>query len=248
LDSRRQKTCAKFLWNLSTNIRKEQAKIQHLKVRNCRINYRMIPLFVDLSGRQVVVFGGGEVAARKAGCFSREADVLMVSRSFSARCRDLPIRHRELDVKRVPDDLIAQIVGPAFLVVAALSDPEQNNRIGAICREKKVLFNNADGESGDVMIPAVTQGDRYQIAISTGGESPAISRFLRQEIETRYPSLAAMIDLQHRLREALKQRQIPQAERKEILWKVITDRSVWKTLDSSPARAWSDVETRYLHA
>jgi precorrin-2 dehydrogenase/sirohydrochlorin ferrochelatase len=132
-------------------------------------------------------------------------------------------------------------------VVAALSDPEQNNRIGVICREKKVFFNNADGTTGDVIIPAVTRGNRYQIAISTGGESPAISRFLRQEIETRYPSLSEMIDLQHRLREALKSRKIPQAERREILWKVITDRSVWDELDASPARAWSDVESRYLH-
>jgi len=207
----------------------------------------MIPLFVDCSGRPVVVFGGGEVAARKAERFSREADVLMVSRSFSARCRDLPARHRELDVKHVPDEAIAEIISPAFLVVAALSDPEQNNRIGMICREKKVLFNNADGITGDAIIPAVARGDRYQIAISTGGKSPAISRFLRQEIETRYPSLSAMIDLQHRLREALKSRKIPQAERREILWKVITDRSVWDELDASPARAWSDVESRYLH-
>jgi len=207
----------------------------------------MIPLFVDCSGRPVVVFGGGEVAARKAERFSREADVLMVSRSFSARCRDLPARHRELDVKHVPDEAIAEIIGPAFLVVAALSDPEQNNRIGVICREKKVFFNNADGTTGDVIIPAVTRGNRYQIAISTGGESPAISRFLRQEIETRYPSLSEMIDLQHRLREALKSRKIPQAERQEILWKVITDLSVWEELDVSPARAWSDVEARYLH-
>jgi precorrin-2 dehydrogenase/sirohydrochlorin ferrochelatase len=224
------------------------AKIQHLKVRNHRIYFQMIPLFVDCSGRTVVIFGGGEVAARKADRFSHEADVLMISRSFSARCRDLPVRHRELDVERVPNEVIAGITGAAFLVVAALSDPRQNNRIGMICHEKKVLFNNADGNSGDVIIPAVTRGERYQIAISTGGESPAISRFLRQEIETRYPSLSAMIDLQHRLREALKIRQVPQAERREILWKVITDRSVWSALETSPERAWSDVETRYLHA
>ena len=64
-----------------------------------------------------------------------------------------------------------------------------------------MLFNNADGEPGDVVIPAMTMGEHYTIAISTGSESPAVSRFIRQEIEKNYPSLDAMIVLQHRLRD-----------------------------------------------
>ncbi len=64
----------------------------------------MIPLFVDCSGKRIVIFGGGEVASRKAAYFSGEADVLVVSRSFSHKMSILPVKRRMLDVGRVSDE------------------------------------------------------------------------------------------------------------------------------------------------
>ena len=49
----------------------------------------MIPLFIDCSGRRVVIFGGGAVAARKAAYFVQEARVLVVSRSFVQKLETL---------------------------------------------------------------------------------------------------------------------------------------------------------------
>ena len=43
----------------------------------------MIPLMIDLAGKKVVIFGGGEVGARKARFFAPEAEVTVISRSFS---------------------------------------------------------------------------------------------------------------------------------------------------------------------
>lgn len=207
----------------------------------------MIPLFVDCSGKQIVIFGGGEVAARKAARFLPDADVTLISRSFSQKCSALPLRFQELDISKVSDDELESIIGSAFLVIAALSDALQNDRIGYLCKKKQILFNNADGENGDVMIPAATGGHNYTIAISTTGKSPAISRFLRQEIETQYPSLDAMIELQQRLRELLKTTNLSQDERSVILWQVLNDRQIWIMLCNSPEDAWRMVERGYLH-
>ena len=77
----------------------------------------MIPLFVDCSGKRIVIFGGGEVASRKAAYFSREADVLVVSRSFSPKMSALPVEQKVLDVSTVPDEEIAGIINQAFLVI-----------------------------------------------------------------------------------------------------------------------------------
>ena len=167
----------------------------------------MIPLFVECTGKQVVVFGGGEVAARKAGYFAKEAEVLMVSRTFSPASRALPVQIQTLDTRAATDAELDLIIAPAFLVIGALSDRAENDRIGALCREHGVLFNSADGMPGDVVIPAMTMGAHYTIAISTASESPAVSRFLRQEIERKYPALDAMIVLQHRLRETLREKE-----------------------------------------
>jgi len=207
----------------------------------------MIPLFVDCLGKKVVIFGGGEVAARKAARFAQKADVFLISRSFSKRCRTLPVHFQELDIKTVSDETIHNIIDNAFLVIAALSDSEENNRIGHVCRKNKVLFNNADGENGDVVIPAVSEGAHYVLAISTLGESPAISRYIRQEIETWYPALDAMIELQSRLRERLKNTGLSQAERSAILWNVLNDQQIWNALRHSPGDAWTEVERGYLH-
>ncbi len=118
----------------------------------------MIPLFVECTGKQVVVFGGGEVAARKAGYFAKEAEVLMVSRTFFAGQPGAPVQIQTLDNRAATDAELDLIIAPAFLVIGALSDRAENDRIGALSREHGVLFNSADGMPGDVVIPAMTMG------------------------------------------------------------------------------------------
>ncbi|MFZ0006337.1 MAG: bifunctional precorrin-2 dehydrogenase/sirohydrochlorin ferrochelatase [Methanoregula sp.] len=206
----------------------------------------MIPLFVECTGKRVVIFGGGEVAARKAGHFAREADVLMVSRTFRPACRMLPVQLQTLNTRAAPDAELGLLIAPAFLVISALSDRSENDRIGAICKEHGVLFNNADGKPGDVVIPAMTTGTHYTVAVSTGSGSPAVSRFIREEIEKNYPAMDTMVALQHRLRATLKERMTTPEVRKKILWSVLRDKHIWSILSKSPDKAWERVEEKYL--
>ncbi len=207
----------------------------------------MIPLFVDCSGKRIVIFGGGEVASRKAAYFSREADVLVVSRSFSPKIAELPVEKRVLDVNTVSDEDIAGITSQAFLVVGTLPDHSSNNRIGEICKEQKILFNNAEGRAGDVFIPSVTGGDNYVLAISTKGSSPALSRFIREQIEMHYPALDQMVALQHELREHLKRNEPSRSRRNAILREVLLDKAIWEILEKDPERARVEMKRRYLH-
>lgn len=206
----------------------------------------MIPLFIDCSGRRIVIFGGGAVAARKAAYFAHEARVLVVSRSFVQKMETLNIEKKNVDIEDASDANLIALVDGAFLVIGALSDPAQNNRIGRLCRKKGILFNNADGEAGDVVLPAISHGKRYTLAISTGGSSPAISRYIRERLDRELPELDAMIMLQSRLREALKQREPDQARRNAMLHNVLDDTRVWKLLKTDPAEAWEHVSARYL--
>lgn len=207
----------------------------------------MIPLFVECSGKRIVIFGGGEVASRKAAYFSGEADVLVVSRSFSHKMSILPVERQTLEVGRVSDEVLNAIIDRAFLVIGALSDPVQNNRIKNLCIAREILFNNADGEAGDVIIPSVTGGENYMLAISTKGNSPAVSRFIREHLETHFPALDDMVALQRDLRAQLKHTEPSQSRRNAILWEVLNDRELWKTLKNDPARARQQVKEMYLH-
>ena len=207
----------------------------------------MIPLLVDCKGKRIVIFGGGAVASRKAMYFSGNADVLLVSRSFLPKIIALPVKRRVLDVSTVSDDLIEDIIEGAFLVISTFSDPFQNDRIGNLCRARAILFNNADGEAGDVMLPSVTGGKNYTIAISTKGSSPAVSRFIREHLEKTYPALDEMIALQSELREQLKHLEPSQTRRTAILWEVLSDKELWEMLKKDPSLARKHAEERYLH-
>ncbi len=207
----------------------------------------MIPLFVDCSGKRVVIFGGGGVASRKAAYFSREADVLVVSRSFSPKISSLPVKKALIDVQKASDDEILKIITHAFLVIGALPDPALNNRIGEISKKQQILFNNAEGVPGDVIIPSVTGGSNFQLAISTKGSSPAVSRFIREQLELHYPALDEMVILQREMRMQLKQYVSSPSKRNAILREILHDRAVWEALQENPEEVREQLRGRYLH-
>jgi precorrin-2 dehydrogenase/sirohydrochlorin ferrochelatase len=205
----------------------------------------MIPLIIDFTGKKVVIFGGGEVAARKASYF-RDCTLMIISRSFSENLDTLRAEHRKLELSNVPEEEIRRLIGDAFLVIAATSDPIINNRIGSICRESQILFNNADGDPGDVILPAILEGNNFLIAVATYGKSPGFSRYLRSQLESSRDSFDRMIELQERLRLALKTSIHSPEERRSILGQVMADPQVWEALRTDRSAAWSLVEKRYL--
>ena len=207
----------------------------------------MVPLVLDLSGRRVVIFGGGPVGARKAAFFLGEAEVTVVSRSFGPEFDALQVRLISKDLKEVSDRDLAGILKGAFLAVAATDDAVLNDRIGKICRRAGIHFNNAKGTPGDVVLPAVAKGVHHAVAITTFGKAPGMARFLRERFEAEYPGLDPMIELTDRLRTELKGRIPEQAMRQEILGQMLADREVWDTANRDGDRAWALVEGRYLH-
>jgi len=208
----------------------------------------MIPLMLDLKGKRVLIFGGGDVGARKAAYFEHEAAVTVISRSFSPNLDGLAIRRQEADLSTLPDPALRDLIGGAFLAVAATPDPGLNDRIGRACAGSGVLFNNAAGESGDVIIPSVVRGGRYLVAISTRGKSPAVARYLRMRLQKEYADLDRMIDLQEEVRSMLRETEPVQTERSRILWSILEDDEVWKALAADYDRARAMAVERYLHA
>ncbi|WP_300999031.1 bifunctional precorrin-2 dehydrogenase/sirohydrochlorin ferrochelatase [Methanoculleus sp.] len=203
---------------------------------------------LDLAGRRVLIFGGGDVGARKAAYFEHEAEVTVISRSFSPDLEGLAIRRQEADLSALPDEALRDLLQDAFLAVGATPDPALNDRIGRLCAGAGILFNNAAGVPGDVIVPSVVRGSRYLVAISTRGKSPAVSRYLRMRLEAEYADLDRMIDLQDEMRSMLREIEPVQAERSRILWSILSDDEVWEALATDYGRARALAIERYLHA
>lgn len=206
----------------------------------------MIPLLVDFSQKKVAIFGGGDVGARKAAFFAKEGSVVVYSRSFSPALLDLPVTRITIDLEGIPDEKLLSLLEGIFCAVAATSDPDLNNRIGETCRRKGILFNNAEGERGDFLVPSVVRGENFLLAVSTGGSSPAVSRFIREHLEETLPHLDRMVAVQERLRAYLREYQPDPEARKEILWNVLKDREVWAALQRGETYTWSLIAGRYL--
>jgi len=198
----------------------------------------MIPLLHDFAGETVLVFGGGRVGARKARRFAREARVVVVSPEFAEtdfgdaeRVRAAP------DIGAIPDWV--DRTDPA-LVVAATDDAVLNDAAQTAARERGILVNRADehGERdpGSVVVPATVRDDPVTVAVATGGKSPALSRYLREEIESEFAGAGEMADLTGELREELQDRGVPAETRRDAVRAVVRSSAVWKALDTGSSK------------
>jgi precorrin-2 dehydrogenase/sirohydrochlorin ferrochelatase len=204
----------------------------------------MIPLLHDFRGERVVVVGGGPVGARKARRFAREATVVVLSPAFA----DAEFGEAaQVRAAVEPGDAGAWLdrLEPA-LVVAATDDPDLNAALERAATERGVLVNRTDEAGGrdpnSVVVPATVRDDPVVVAVSTGARSPALSRYLRRELEDVVAGAGGMADLAGELRAALADR--PADERRAALRAVVGSDAVWKGLDTgspNPRQAAADV-------
>ena len=146
----------------------------------------LLPVFLRLERRPVLVVGAGTVALAKVESLrSTGAFLTVVAPQALPQIRDwaasgvLAWHQRSF----APTDLDG-----TFVVIAATNDSAVNYAIYEEALRRNVLCNavddppNCDFYFGSV----VTRGD-LQVAISTAGESPALAQRLRREIDQQLP-------------------------------------------------------------
>lgn len=163
---------------------------------------RYYPLFADLTRKDCLVVGAGEVGRRKIGslaaCGARRVLVLDI-RPPDSELEEV-LAHPAVSFEQRPFDE-SDLEG-RFLVIASTSNEDLNWRISRACRERNILCNIVDQpEKCSFIVPALyTQGD-LTVAISTGGGSPALARKIRQDMEDYLGSqYGAVLTLMSRLR------------------------------------------------
>jgi precorrin-2 dehydrogenase/sirohydrochlorin ferrochelatase len=197
---------------------------------------KLLPLFLDLSSRTVVIFGGGSVGERKARLFSEHARVSVVSRAFTDALLKMEnagvVRLIEADLHEGYEDYLKG----AFIAVPATNDIDLNRDLERRAKEMGVLVNSVDG-IGDVVVPSIARGEPVTIAIST--ESPALSKYLRQKLEREViENCQGMARLLRQIRMDLKMTVPDQRERSRRIWLVISNDEIWRLLEESYEKAY----------
>jgi precorrin-2 dehydrogenase/sirohydrochlorin ferrochelatase len=159
------------------------------------------PVNLVVEGRSCLVVGGGSVAARKIeGLRACGARVHVVARQVSDEVRARP------DVTIDERPYRSGDVAGRRLVIAATDSTAVNGAVFDDCEAAGVWVCGADDpEHCSFTLPSVVRRGSLVLTVSTGGRSPALSRWLRERLESEIgPEYEALLDLVADQRAAVK--------------------------------------------
>ena len=197
-------------------------------------NKPLLPLFLDMSQKLVVIFGGGKVAERKAALFSGYGPVRVVSQRFTPNL--LASKDKwELAECDLTSEFKRYLEG-AFIAIPATSNTQLNRSIEEEAIRMGVLVNRVEGR-GEVVVPSILRKGQISIAIST--EVPGLTRYLRHRLEEEltedYQGMARLLG---RLRPELKELLPRQEDRARAIKCILEDEEVWRLLGLSYEKAY----------
>jgi precorrin-2 dehydrogenase/sirohydrochlorin ferrochelatase len=200
------------------------------------------PIFLELSGRRVVVIGGGAVAVRKAQALLAAGARLVVvadriSDMMTALCQGT-------NAELVRAGYSKSYLTGAALVIAATDKPELNKQIYKDCQELEILCNVVDQpELCDFFVPAVVKRGDLQLAIGTEGHYPAYAGHIRKKLERLFTEKHGefLAELEVSRKRIIKD--LPDtADRKTLLGRLADDKSFEYFTENGPAewRKWAE--------
>jgi uroporphyrin-III C-methyltransferase / precorrin-2 dehydrogenase / sirohydrochlorin ferrochelatase len=155
---------------------------------------------LDLTGRRVVVAGGGPVAARRATALARDGAVVTVV--APQLCEDLVDAVADCTVTWVDRDVEEADLERAWLVHAATDDRDVNARVAQWATSRRVWSVCAsDAELGSARTPATTEHAGLVVGVVSDGDAdPRRVRMVRDQLQATLH--AGEVDLRARRRGA----------------------------------------------
>jgi len=182
----------------------------------------LLPLFLDLAGRDVLLVGGGPVASAKLRqLLAARARVRVVSPLVLAEIDRLG-RSERVDIMRrafEPSDLDG-----VWLAIAAAT-PDVNRAVAAAAEARRIFVNAVDDpENASAYLSGVVRRDDVTIAISTGGDAPGLTSLVREALEAVLPrDLHEWVQTAREQRAGWRRDHVPMTARKPLLLQALND-------------------------
>ena len=152
-------------------------------------------VLLDLTHRRCVMVGGGPIAERRVlALLDAGARVTVISPRATPALEALAAEGRiGLEARSYEEGDLAG----AHLAFVATAAREVNRAVAREAQARGVWINAADDPAHCTFIlPAVVRRGDLTVSVATGGTSPALSRAIREELETyltaEYATLAAL--------------------------------------------------------
>ena len=182
----------------------------------------MQPLIIDLSGKKVIIAGGGRIAARKAKVLSAEkAFITFIAPEISEEARSLAKEHNYELIEReaLPSDFSG-----AMLVILATNSRTVNSSLAKMLSPAQLVCVVDESGEGNVTFPATVRRGHLQIAVTSNGSSPKLTRKLKRELEEQFDeSWISYTAWLNEMRKKVKQLDLSYEDKQQILWDILDD-------------------------
>ena len=203
------------------------------------------PIYLELSGRRVVIIGAGPVAVRKAQTLLEAGARLII---IAEQINDMPASLCSgSDAELIKSRYSKEYLAGAVLVIAATNKPKLNEQIYKDCQKLEILCNVVDEpQLCDFFVPAVTKRGGLQIAVGTDGHCPAYAGHIRKKLEKIFTDKHGefLAELEP-LRKQIIENMPDPADRKTLLGQLVNDKSFEYFTQNGPDK-WRDYANQLI--
>ncbi len=178
------------------------------------------PIMLNVKDKTAVVIGGGKVAYRKTKNFLNcGMDVKVVRFEFIDKFKDISSQ-----IEMIEDTYKKEYLEDAFVVAAATSSRDVNNRISLYCNKENILCNVVDKrEDSSYIVPAFIKRKNLVMSVCTMGKSPYLSSDIRKELEKEFnEDYDRYVGVLGEIRELVLQKCDDEEKRRSILKEIIS--------------------------
>jgi uncharacterized protein len=150
---------------------------------------RLFPVFLKLEQMRLLIVGGGKVGLEKLQAVlanSPSTETTLVSKEIDSRIVQLAASYPNLSLQQRA--FVESDVYEVDVVIVAIDDPTESQRIRNVAKQHRKLVNVADKpELCDFYLGSIVQKGHLKIAISTNGKSPTIAKRLKELFNSILP-------------------------------------------------------------
>lgn len=195
------------------------------------------PMFVDMTKRECLIVGGGNVAYRKViVMLDFGAKVTVVAEDICDELRKLAIddiasedktgsytANKENRITFIKRRFERKDCDGMEMVIAATDDSALNHEIAEYCKANGIMVNAVDQKADcSFIFPSYIKEKNLVAAFSSGGNSPVLTQYLKgKEQEILTPFLGELNEYMGQIREKVIAQYDTEAERKRVFKEIL---------------------------
>ena len=189
---------------------------------------------LNLENKKIIVIGGGSEAEKRIkSLLNEKCEIIVISDSINGSISKL-VKTKQVKLKKqkIENMKFFSELKPS-LIITTTNDKKINQKIINYAKKKKIIAYSSDNpEDSDFSNAAIIDFEKMiQIAIFTGGQSPAMSKKIKTKAENALKKVILkediiQIKIQKNSRKLAKEIILTQLERKECLRSIMNDNHI----------------------